>query len=539
MSAENKKMNWSGGTKWWVSGDINGFFGLFSNSLTNFLTAIGLMATAIAMPSELVFGKIVPGMAISIAFGNFILAIIAKRMSIRENRDDVTAMPYGLSVPHYFAVTLGVMLPTYIATHDWTIAWATGITWNLIEGIIMLIGAFIGPVLKRNIPRPAMLGALAGFAITFIAAYPFGEVYSVPYIGLVCFFILMVGWFALKKLPFNLPAGAFAILVGTIIAWVTGYLDASAVSSAVSNFSIPSVHMVAGLFGAGFKQIAPFLPAAIPLGIYDFLESLDNLESADVAGEHYPVKTCMLVPAIMTIFGACLGSPVPTIIYIGHPGWKATGARIGYSILTGVAILLLAFTGLLELVSAVIPLVALLPILVYIGMVIGTQAFSSTDNKYKPAVIIAFLPYIASFLVSKINSTINAVNAALANAGQTISVVFGESTGANVIGLENALLDSNSVPYLGWSRLASGEIIIAMLIASVVYYTIQKNYKKAAIFCGIGAVLSFFGIIHAASYGINAAPEMALAYIGSAIVYVFMMIYRKEDNVIELDEGEE
>ncbi len=531
MSSKSGKL--SGGTPWWVAGDLNGFFGLFSNSLTNFLTAIGLLSGAILMPSNIVFGKIVPAAALAIALGNFILGLMAKQMSVKEGRSDVTAMPYGLSVPHYFAVALAVILPTYVVTKDWTIAWAAGIVWNLIQGIIMLVGAFVGPYIKKVIPRSAMLGALAGFALTFISGNPIGEVFTVPYIGLVCFTILMVGWLSHKRLPFNMPAGAFAILIGTIIAWATGYMSPAAVTEAVSGFNIPVPHSTIGLLGEGFKQIGPFLPAAIPLGIYDFLESLDNLESAHAAGEHYPIAKCMAVPAVLTILSAFIGNVFPTIIYIGHPGWKATGARVGYSFLTGIAILVLSFTGLLQIVSAIIPLVALLPILVYIGMVIGRQAFETAKVRHMPAIILAFLPYIGSFLTNKINSVINSVNAALASAGQTASVAIGNSAAGDVVAVPFSVLSSNGVPMEGWMRLSQGDIIIAMLLSSIVIFIIDRHYKKAAGYCLVAAVLSFFGIIHSATFGLNSSPTVTLGYVGAAIVLVFMMLYRKQDNVLD------
>ncbi len=523
------------GTPYWVAGDLNGFFGLFSNSLTNFLTAIGLLAGAIAMPGDIVFGKIVPAAALCIALGNFILGYLARKLSVQENRGDVTAMPYGLSVPHYFAVALGVMLPIYITIGDWTVAWATGIVWNLVQGIIMLAGAFMGSFLKKHIPSSAMLGALAGFALTFISGNPIGEVYTVPYVGLICFIILMVGWLSHKRLPFGIPAGAFAILVGTIIAWLTGYMNPANVTTAVSEFGFPAPTGTLDLLSIGFKQVAPFLPAAIPLGIYDFLESLDNLESAHAAGEHYPITLCMSVPAILTILSAFIGNVFPTIIYIGHPGWKAAGARVGYSFLTGIGILVLSFTGLLKLVSAVIPLAALLPILVYIGMVIGTQAFSTAKKRHMPAVILAFIPFVGSFLALKINSVIGAVNAALVQAGAGVSVAISETGGEGVVAIGNALLSSNGVPFKGWAMLGQGDIIIAMLLSTIVIFTIDKLYTKAAVYCGIAAVLSFFGIIHAPSFGINASPLAALGYVGMAVVLLFMNIYRKQDNIPEPD----
>ena len=44
-------------TPWFVKGDINGFFGLFTNSLTNIMTALGLLIV-IGMPQDIVFKKI-------------------------------------------------------------------------------------------------------------------------------------------------------------------------------------------------------------------------------------------------------------------------------------------------------------------------------------------------------------------------------------------------------------------------------------------------------------------------------------------------
>jgi AGZA family xanthine/uracil permease-like MFS transporter len=185
-------------------------------------------------------------------------------------------MPYGLSVPHYFAVSFGVIGVVYGTTGDWQLAWATGIAWNIVQGVIMTIGAFVGIYIQRYIPRAAMLGALAGLAITYIALPPAGLVFATPYIGLTSLAIVFVGWFALKKMPFNIPAGAFAIMVGTLLAWATGYMEVQAVSSSLSNVGLSFPGFTLNMIAAGFQQIAPFLPAAIPLAIYDFMESLDN-----------------------------------------------------------------------------------------------------------------------------------------------------------------------------------------------------------------------------------------------------------------------
>jgi adenine/guanine/hypoxanthine permease len=56
--------------------------------------------------------------------------------------------------------------------------------------------------------------------------------------------------------------------------------------------------------------------------------------------------------------------------------------------------------GSLELTAllfAVIPLVAILPILLYIGRVIGGQAFQATPARHAPAIVLALLPNIAAW----------------------------------------------------------------------------------------------------------------------------------------------
>ena len=115
-----------------------------------------------------------------------------------------------------------------------------------------------------------------------------------------------------------------------------------------------------------------------------------------------------------------LGSPFPPAVYIGHPGWKAVGGRIGYSLATGVAIALVCFLGLTALLLAVIPLVAILPILLYIGLVIGAQAFQASPAKHAPAVVLALIPNIAEWAKTQIDGALGAAgtSAAAGRAGQ-------------------------------------------------------------------------------------------------------------------------
>ncbi|MDH8618478.1 regulator, partial [Klebsiella pneumoniae] len=51
-------------------------------------------------------------------------------------------------------------------------------------------------------------------------------------------------------------------------------------------FSLP-VPAVGHVF-SGFEFIGIILVTAIPFGVYDLVEAMDNVESAEAAGDHYP-----------------------------------------------------------------------------------------------------------------------------------------------------------------------------------------------------------------------------------------------------------
>ena len=64
------------------------------------------------------------------------------------------------------------MLPIYLQTNDPMRAWQAGLAWCFIIGVIVLVGAFVGPTIRKYTPRAAMLGTLAGISIAFISMRP-------------------------------------------------------------------------------------------------------------------------------------------------------------------------------------------------------------------------------------------------------------------------------------------------------------------------------------------------------------------------------
>src|SRR6202047_2263503 len=232
----------------WTAGDWNAFFGFGTNILVNILVLTGLLRYVLKMPDSLVFGRILPATGLMLFLSTVYYAWLGYRLATKTGRDDVCALPSGISVPHMFVVTFVVMLPILGKTNDPVQAWEAGLTWVFVQSFVLMVGGFIAPVIRRITPRAALLGSLAGISITFISMRPGLLVFETPLIGMVCFAIILANWFGGVRYFRDVPGGLIAIAAGTIIAWGSdlfglgyGGLSVGSVSDAVSHFgfSIP------------------------------------------------------------------------------------------------------------------------------------------------------------------------------------------------------------------------------------------------------------------------------------------------------------
>ena len=372
-------------------------------------------------------------------------------------------------------------------------AWSVGLAWAFIEGVINISGAFIASFIRRLTPRAALLGTLAGVSIAFIALRPAQLIFTTPLIGLIGLTIVFGGWFAGIKFPFNIPTGLVAILVGTAIAWGIGDMNVAGLQASLASvrpgFPLPAINELA----IGFKNIAPLLVTAIPFGVYDFIEAMDNVESAAAAGDEYDVREVVLVDGIGSVIGTLLGSCFPNAVYIGHPGWKAVGGRSGYSLATGILVMTVTLLGVIPVLLSIIPLVAILPILLYIGALIGAQAFQATPKSHAPAIVLALIPHFAAWAQGQVDGALNAAGAHAAD-----------------------LLDSmagNGVLYNGLAILGGGAILSGLVIGAIAVFLIDHKPKMAAVYALAGAILSYFGFIHGSQVGFGVSPMIALGYL--------------------------
>jgi AGZA family xanthine/uracil permease-like MFS transporter len=281
--------------KLFTPGDLNAFFGFGTNILVNMLVLTGLLRFVLKMPDSIVFGRILPAMGLMMCLSTFYYAYLAYNLAKRTGRNDVCALPSGISVPHMFIVTFVIMLPITLKTNDPIQGWEAGLVWVFFQSFILMAGGFLAPWVRKITPRAALLGTLAGVSITFISMRPALEMYQTPVIGLICFAIILVNWLGGFKYPKGIPAGLVAIVVGMIIAWGSnmfglnyGGLTLKGVGDAFTNFGFNVPVPAVGYVFSGFKYLGVILITAIPFGVYDLVEAMDNVESAEAGGDAFP-----------------------------------------------------------------------------------------------------------------------------------------------------------------------------------------------------------------------------------------------------------
>src|SRR5258705_984289 len=176
----------------WTPGDWNAFFGFGTNILVNLLVLSGLLRFVLKMPDELVFKRILPATRLMMCMSTLYYAWLAYQLAKKTGRDDVCALPSGISVPHMFVVTFVIMLPIAIKTGDPVRGWEAGLTWVFIQSFVLMIGGFVAPIIRKITPRAALLGTLAGVSIAFISIRPALEMFMRPTIGITCFAIILL-----------------------------------------------------------------------------------------------------------------------------------------------------------------------------------------------------------------------------------------------------------------------------------------------------------------------------------------------------------
>jgi AGZA family xanthine/uracil permease-like MFS transporter len=443
--------------------------------MTNLVVAAGLLIGVFHFPPDLVLYRIVPGTAIGVLVGDLWYTWLARRLALRTGRADVTAMPFGIDTPSLFGVIFGVIGPVMALTRDPVLAWKVGMGTTVAMGVVKLALAFAGDWVRRVVPRAALLGSIAGVAVLLIAFLPALRIFADPLVGFVSLGLVLATFYGGVRLPGRIPGVLAAVAAGGLVYAVE---RAAGVAGVPPTLAVPETWRLgvpwptlAWLDALGETWQA--LPVALPFALATVIGGIDNTESAIAAGDHYRTRDILLTEAVATIVAGTCGGVIQNTPYIGHPAYKAMGARAGYTLATGLVIGVGAMVGVISVLVGILPEAAVAPILVFIGLEITAQAFLATPARHAPAVALAFLPAIAALLLIEFGTL-------LAAFGKTAEDLAGEAARA-----------VEAIRLLG-----NGFILSALLWGAGAAWIVDRRLVAAAAVFALASLATLCGAIH-------------------------------------------
>ena len=173
-------------------------------------------------------------------------------------------------------------------------------------------GAFVGDWLRRHTPRAALLTALAGVAITFIAMGFIFQIFASPMIAIVPMMIILMTYASRQTFPGGLPGGLVAVLTGVAMAWGLRLVGMPVFEPPAEQYRwglhlpvpVPQDLFALLTSGRGWQYLA----VIFPMGLFNIIGSLQNLESAEAAGDRYETKPSLLANGVGTLVAALFGS---------------------------------------------------------------------------------------------------------------------------------------------------------------------------------------------------------------------------------------
>jgi adenine/guanine/hypoxanthine permease len=482
--------------KAFVKGDIDGFIALW---LDNLVVAIVMVKLSLGFPlyldPHLFYSRLMPASAVGLLIGNLYYAWQAHRLARRENRTDVCALPFGLSIILLVTFVFLVLYPAKVRALNAGLseadasmaAWRAGVGAAFVMGLIECAGAMVGGWIRRYTPRAALLSTLAGIALAFLALDFFFRAYAFPVVGLTTLCLAFVFYFGRVEPKFGLPRGLVILVVGTALAWGSHFLTGSTIVP-VGKLSFDTVGFYPpipdpSLLFSWWHSVADSLPVVLPLGLVSTLWSLQTIESAEAAGDSYDTRSSLLFNGIASMGSAVFGCPFLATIYFGHPGWKAIGSRAGYSVINAAVMTAIACTGTLGIIVYFVPVEAGMALIIWIGLAMTAQAFEAVPAKHIPAVIVGLVPALGSYTEFVIKRTLLAVG-------------YGTPDHPIPLALNKLFADRADYYSAGVFAVGEGYIYTCMVLSAATVQIIERRFMRAAAWFCVGGVIALLGLAH-------------------------------------------
>ncbi|CAD7700422.1 unnamed protein product [Ostreobium quekettii] len=480
-----------------LPGDFGALSQLFFDNLS---TLLGILGSIFAMTgpgfgaspdlvNEVAYGKIVPGLGLTILFGNIYYSWMCTRMT-RDTGRPYTAQPYGINTPAAFAFIFNIMYPAFFAgegTPDerFIKAYRIALAANFLTGLVSIVLSFPAPMLLRFMPPAALLVPIAGIGFSFLGIQQMSEGLAAPIVGYMATAWVFLGWYAGVRIgwgKFKVPEALQVIVIGVILGWATDLSKSEDVDDGADLVKWYGPDWSWTDLFADFSDMKDFIGTIIPLAIVAVASSMMCLVSAKNAGDPYPVREAMIVDGLGTMLVSLFGSPFGTVLYIGHPAYKRSGARSGYSLMNGVLYIAFSWFGIFALIRSIVNQATIGQIILFVGLLINEEALVFMPKRHYAAFIVGLFPSVCDWVVT--------IAGRAPLSGFTSS---GQEFNTNLPGVVSPWYG-----ILGWQR---GALLVSMLWVSMLVHIIDRRWLQAAVWAFLAALFAMCGVIHAPEAG--------------------------------------
>ena len=482
--------------RWWAlgRGDIDATVAQVGFNLAQMIIpAFLLIPVGITMGFSV--GHLLPGYALGFGVGSLGLTALAVGLAKREGRTNVTAHVYINNVPGIIAYTLSIMLPIYLQTRDQELAWRVGAAAVVWTGVIKLVAAPFAGAIRQFIPKPATMTVFGAAMYTYLAMVLLQRIFDQPLVGIIA--LAIVATAVLANVPitkWKIPPFLVAWLVPLAIGLSIGYVHP--VWQGMS-LQLPFVRTPGLLQAMGLA--IPYLSVIAPMAIYQVLQDIASVEGANAAGDNYDARWVVACDGLGTFLCGAAGSIITPVIAALHPPYKMMGARIGFCFWTALIFLAVVMSGLTLFIAQLFPWAILAAMIAYVSIGVGRATLHRVDPKYLNAVLLGLVLPAGAVVGSAVNSALPALKLSIANPE-----------------VQAAL--NRSIYWSSLTGLGNGFLFLVLVVSALITEMIDRNFGRAAIWCLIATVFSWFGLMHSATMHWGAQPMYAGGWLAAAFI---------------------
>jgi AGZA family xanthine/uracil permease-like MFS transporter len=243
----------------------------------------------------------------------------------------------------------------------------------------------------------------------------------------------------------------------------------------------------------------PYLSVIAPMAIYQVLQDIASVEGANSAGDNYDARWIVACDGLGTFLCGLGGSVITPVVAALHPPYKMMGARIGFCFWTAVIFLAVFVSGISLFTAQLFTWAILASMIAYVAIGVGRATLHRVDPKYITAVLLGLVLPAGAVVGSAVSSALPALKLSAAN--------------PEVVAALNRSIYWSSIQGLG-----NGFLFLVLVVSALITEMIDRNFGRAALWCLIASVFSWFGLMHSPILHWGAQPMYAAGWLGAAFI---------------------